>query len=86
MKTFTLYADPGHAWAKVPVELLVELKIAEKISQYSYRRNADAYLEEDCDLATFMLAYRAAYGKNPHFIEKNSNRDSRIRSYSRYHR
>ena len=40
MKTFTLYADPGHAWLKVPVAILTELKIADRITRFSYRRGA----------------------------------------------
>jgi len=84
MKTFTLYADPGHAWVKVPVAILTELKIADRITRYSYRKGAYAYLEEDCDLATFVWAYREARGVNPLFTEKHSNRDSRIRSYPSY--
>lgn len=84
MKTFTLYADPGHAWLKVPVAILTELKIADRITRFSYRRGAYAYLEEDCDLATFVWAYREKHGENPEFTEKHSNRDSRIRSYPSY--
>lgn len=85
MKKFTLYVDPGHAWAKVPVAILSELKIANKITRYSYRKNAYAYLEEDCDLQTFVSVYRDTHGADPIFIQKHSNRDSRIRSYSSYY-
>lgn len=84
MRKITIYHDPGHSWAKVPVAILTELKIADRITRYSYRRGAYAYLEEDCDLATFVWAYREKHGKNPEFIEKCSNRDSRIRSYPSY--
>lgn len=84
MKTFTLYADPSHAWAKVPVALLNELQIANTISRFSYCKNGSAYLEEDRDLAIFIGAYRNAYGRDPQFVERHSERDSRIRSYPMY--
>lgn len=84
MKTFPLYVDPGHAWAKVPVALLNMLQIANNITRFSYCKNGSAYLEEDRDLATFIGAYRNTYGVNPQFVERHSNRDSRIRSYPSY--
>lgn len=84
MKKFTLYVDPGHAWVKVPLAMLTELKIADRITPYSFRKGAYAYLEEDCDLATFAWAYRETHGVTPLFTEKFSNRDSRIRSYPSY--
>jgi hypothetical protein len=83
-ETFTLFVDPGHAWVKVPVAILQELKIADRITRFSYLRNDVAYLEEDCDLATFVRAYREKHGKTPHFIERSTSRNSRIRSYSSY--
>ena len=44
-KTMTLkiYSDPGHGWARVPLQLLKDLKILEQISDYSYSRNNHAY-------------------------------------------
>jgi hypothetical protein len=84
MKKFPLYVDPGHAWVKVPMTLLVSLQIANNITRFSYRKNDHAYLEEDCDLATFVRAYRNTYNVNPQFVERCSNRDSRIRSYPSY--
>lgn len=80
---FTIYSDPGHGWAKVPVGLLNKLGIQEKITTYSYFRNNSAYLEEDCDLSTFINACKAN-GIQPHFIEKVTNKSSKIRSYSCY--
>lgn len=48
------HTDPGHGWAEVPVSLLSQLAIADKITGYSYlsRDGRTAYLEEDCDLST----------------------------------
>ncbi len=52
------HEDPGHGWLAVPVFMLVELDIHEKISQYSYICQGYAYLEEDLDLTVFMNAVR----------------------------
>lgn len=48
--------DPGHGWLEVPKSLLVELAIQDKITDYSYQKGTMAYLEEDCDMTTFMQA------------------------------
>jgi len=56
MNKYTFYEDPGHGWLKVPMTELVDLGVAGTISSYSYRDDTDAYLEEDCDLTTFLDA------------------------------
>jgi hypothetical protein len=38
--TFDFYEDPAHGWAKVPVKLLQQLGIAERVSHYSYRKGS----------------------------------------------
>ena len=58
-KTFIVYSDPGHAWARVSFVTLRELGIEDKISAFSYQRNGFAFLEEDCDLSVLILALRA---------------------------
>ena len=80
---FNFYSDGGHGWAKVKIALLKKLGIAEKITTYSYMRGEYAYLEEDCDLTTFVLALRA---KNiePQFIDHHSAKRSRIRNYASF--
>lgn len=83
---FKVYADPGHAWAAVKVKFLEELGIADKITPFSYIKGKTAYLEEDCDLSTFVEAYQAKFGQKPVFIEKHTNNSSPIRSYSSYRR
>jgi hypothetical protein len=50
---YTIYSDPGHAWLKVSMQELADLGLTHKITGYSYRKGNMAYLEEDCDLATF---------------------------------
>ena len=48
--------DPGHGWLRVPKTELRHLNIERKISSYSYQSKLYAYLEEDCDLKTFLDA------------------------------
>lgn len=78
-----VYADPGHAWAKVSISLLLKLGIADQISGYSYRRGAFAFLEEDCDLGLFVNAMKQT-GRAVEFIEHHTDKRSRIRNYERW--
>lgn len=85
MKTFTviLYTDPGHGWAKVKKSVLANLGIANDISPYSYQRGDYAYLEEDCDLS--LLCKRLLENNtNAKFVQRHTDKESRIRSYERY--
>jgi hypothetical protein len=85
MRIFTIYTDPGHGWAKVPKALLHDLGIISKISRYSYMRKGFAYLEEDCDLSTFINAYKIRYGFDPVFREACAReKSSKIRSYDNF--
>jgi len=54
--TYNYYSDPGHGWLEVKLDELKELGIADKISHYSYIRGDTVFLEEDCDMSTFMNA------------------------------
>lgn len=56
---YTFYEDPGHGWLEVQTAELVELGIAGDITPYSYLKGDLAYLEEDCDLSTFIRAKEA---------------------------
>lgn len=78
-----VYADPGHAWAKVPFKLLYRLGIQDKITRYSYMKGACAYLEEDCDLTTLVNALQSQ-GIAFSFDEYHGNKTSRIRNYLPY--
>jgi hypothetical protein len=80
---FTYYTDPGHGWVKVPRRLLEKLKIAEKISYFSYSRGDSVYLEEDCDLSHLITALEAQ-GTKVDLVFKSTNRQSKIRSYNTY--
>ena len=78
-----VYTDPGHGWASVPMSLLVDLGIDNKVSTYSYQRGKRAYLEEDCDLSLLIGALRER-GVTPEWVEHHTDRRSPIRSYDHY--
>ncbi len=61
------YTDPGHGWLRVPLQAVIDVGIAERISSCSYVAKAHpgglnataqptAYLEEDCDAPAFLAA------------------------------
>lgn len=81
MKSFNYYIDPGHGWLAVPLKLIFDLKIAGKITSYSYMKGKTAYLEEDWDMSTFIQAYQEVYGCKPSMQLKNTDKRSPIRSY-----
>jgi len=84
MKTFDFISDPGHAWLKVPVSLLIDLGIDQEITCYSYYRAGFAYLEEDLDAGTFIQAMKNA-GREFKFRERVAReRRSRVREYTCY--
>ena len=78
-----VFADPGHAWARIPKAKLVALGIADKISPYSYMNGANAFLEEDCDLSVLVVALRDR-GYEIKFNESHANKQSKIRNYATY--
>ena len=77
------YTDPGHGWLRVTLKMLVKLGIADKITPFSYVRTVYAYLEEDVD-ATLFLDTLKAKGKTVTYVERHTNRFSRIRNYASY--
>ena len=83
-KTFNFYIDPGHAWLAVKRTLLIEMNIADKVSNYSYQRGKTVYLEEDCDARLFVESYRVNFGCAPIHVEKYTDKDSPIRGYEYY--
>ena len=74
--------DPGHGWLEVPVKMLAELGIQDKITSYSYRKGTMVYLEEDLDMHTFMTACYA----NKQLVELDEVYQERtaIRGYDQY--
>lgn len=85
MKSITIYTDPSHGWAKVTIKELFKLNIADKISSYSYihKNGLNAYLEEDCDLSTYLKALDAK-GIQYKFKTLHTDKSSKVRSYNRY--
>jgi len=53
---YKLISDPGHGWLEVTRAELEALNLLDKISRYSYQRDALVYLEEDCDAPVFVEA------------------------------
>jgi hypothetical protein len=86
MKTFTIivYNDPSHAWGKVKRKVLENLGIAQQVSSHSYQYKDNVYLEEDADLSLVCRHLLLNTDVQIKFVEKHSDRDSRIRSYERY--
>ena len=82
-KTYTFYEDPGHGWVAVPIDDLIALGVADKITSYSYLLGNMAFLEEDCDLPTFVRAYKKKFGKAPKGKTVYQEYTS-IRSYPNY--
>ena len=85
--TFTFHSDSGHGWLQVETSLIRSLAVM-GISTCSYIDGAAhliAFLEEDCDAATFINAYQDA---NPRveikFREKHIDGDHWIRSLPYY--
>ena len=81
---FKSYSDSGHGWAAVKRDFLTYLGILGDITRFSYQRGATVYLEEDCDVSTFVNAYTAKYGKAPEFPAGKYKDTSPIRSYASF--
>jgi len=54
-----LHSDPGHGWLAVKMSDLKMLGIETKITPFSYVKGKTVYLEEDCDMTTFVKAAEA---------------------------
>ena len=80
---YTFYSDAGHGWLRVKVEELYRLGIEYDITTFSYIFGETAYLEEDCDLATFMMAKQSA-GETVEINTVDGGNESVIRSYNAY--
>ena len=78
--TLTFFSDAGHGWLKVPKALIRKLGVP--VSQFSYQRGENAYLEEDMDAGRFIRAAEAA-GYLLHIVVQRSNR-STIRNFQPY--
>lgn len=84
---YVFHEDPGHGWLQVRREELIQLGIADKISPYSYQSSdgATVYLEEDCDVATFMRARGTVYLDDlPGYRMQHHRYDAPMRAMARY--
>jgi len=81
--TYTFHIDPGHGWLEVPILELSRLGILAEVSHYSYLKDGNAYLEEDCDFSLFAHA-KAAAAEDFNVVDKHTNYDSPIRRYARF--
>lgn len=75
-----LYSDPGHGWFKVERALLIKLGIFNDITGFSYQRNDNVYLEEDCDAGRLFQALDAAKIAWS-YKENHTDKTSKIRGY-----
>lgn len=82
MQTYTFHTDPGHAWLQVPLAELVRLGIERHITRYSFIDGEFAYLEEDCDYATWATA-KAARGEAYTWVDVHAD-PTPVRNYPRY--
>ena len=51
---YTFFESPSHGWLRVPRTEIETLGI--EVTRYSYEDGTYLYLEEDCDLSTFINA------------------------------
>jgi hypothetical protein len=84
-RVFLVYADPGHAWVKVPKSFLPRVggdQWRRHFTAFSYESTHHVFLEEDRDAARFIELCKQE-GITPVLKEGSTcaNRQSRIRSY-----
>jgi hypothetical protein len=78
------YQDPGHGWLAVNQQMLTELGITNKITRYSYKQDETVYLEEDCDMPTFLRALAVQKGQYVEYVNHYNNDRSPIRNCLQY--
>lgn len=88
--SYTFFSDSGHGWLKVSAWKLIDLDLLSKITRYSYMSPSGrwVYLEEDCDLTTYLVALgknHAGWDAGLGVKVKHSERSS-IRGYPRIDR
>jgi hypothetical protein len=62
LRPYLCVDTPAHSWLRVPLSELDALGIRDNITEYSYEDDLYAYLEEDCDLTTFIEAKERKHG------------------------
>lgn len=81
---FNYHSDSQHGWLAVKNNLVRELGLADKISQYSYMKGATSYLEEDRDAGLFIQAFKAKFGFPPATKQLDPRNYNIIRSFPRF--
>ena len=78
------FSDPGHEWLKVHVNKVRGIKVAHKLSEYSYisPKGDYYYLEGDCDAHVFLNAWESK-GGTVEFKYKNFSGYNPIRNMRR---
>ena len=77
------YSDLSHGWGEIPISLIIDLGLTSKISKCSYKKDDNAYLEEDCDLP-LVLRELKKQGIEFSFSEEHSNYDSWVRNLKKF--
>ena len=77
------FTDPSHGWLEVKRSDLIALGIEDEITGFSYEKGAKVFLEEDCDMGTYLRAAIAA-GWNAYFHASHTDSESPIRLFNRY--
>ena len=80
---FIFHEDAGHGWLAVKISLLKKLNLMGKITSYSYQKGGTAYLEEDCDMGTFLDAYESEHPAQIKIFRSYHER-SPVRNYENF--
>ena len=54
VREYNRIEDPGHSWLEIPLKDLHDLNFNGQITPYSPINGGKVYLEEDCDMYTFI--------------------------------
>lgn len=80
---YTYHVDPAGCWLEVPMQELIDMRMAGSISPQSFRDGDTAYLEEDFDIGFFCHA-KAAWGVAVVLDDVSTDEPSFIRDLSHY--
>lgn len=85
-KVINQYSDPKYSWFTVKRKLLRDLKILNKISEYSFQRGFTVYLEGGRDMMLFINTVGGIEKFKEQFEVKEHHTDNTdpIRSYDRF--
>lgn len=77
------YEDSGHSWLAVPRQLLIDWKIENQISGFSYQNGSNVLLEEDCDAPLF-IEHAAKHSQLFTTIESYTDGESNVRHHQAF--